>query len=29
MPPGADAGAWKQHYDKLESIARSAHSTLL
>jgi hypothetical protein len=24
MPPEADAAAWKQHYDKLESIARSA-----
>jgi len=23
MPPKADAAAWKQHYDKLESIARS------
>ena len=29
LPPEADAVAWKQHYDKLESIARSAHSTLL
>jgi len=27
MPPEADAAAWKQHYDKLESIARSARST--
>jgi hypothetical protein len=27
MPPKADAAAWKQHYDKLESIARSARST--
>ena len=24
MPPEADAAAWKQHYDKLERIARSA-----
>jgi uncharacterized damage-inducible protein DinB len=24
MPSGADAAAWKQHYDKLERIARSA-----
>jgi hypothetical protein len=23
MPPDADADAWKQHYDKLETIARS------
>jgi len=27
MPPQADAAAWKQHYDKLESIARCANST--
>jgi uncharacterized damage-inducible protein DinB len=27
MPPEADAAAWKQHYDKLESIARSARPT--
>ncbi len=26
MPLDADAAAWKQHCDKLESIARSAHS---
>jgi uncharacterized damage-inducible protein DinB len=26
MPPEADAAAWKRHYDKLESIARSARS---
>ena len=26
MPPQADAAAWKQHYDKLESIAGSARS---
>ena len=25
LPPEADAAAWKQHHDKLESIARSAH----
>ena len=25
MPADADAAAWKQHYGKLESIARSAH----
>jgi len=25
MPPEADPAAWKLHYDKLESIARSAH----
>ncbi|MBO0813744.1 MAG: DinB family protein [Actinobacteria bacterium] len=24
MPPEADAAAWRQHYDKLESIAREA-----
>lgn len=24
MPPEADSAAWKQHYDKLERIARSA-----
>jgi uncharacterized damage-inducible protein DinB len=24
LPPEADAAGWKQHYDKLESIARSA-----
>jgi uncharacterized damage-inducible protein DinB len=24
MPSGADAAAWKQHYDKLDQIARSA-----
>ncbi len=28
MPPEADAAAWKQHYNKLESIARSEHSGL-
>jgi hypothetical protein len=27
MPPEADAAAWKQHYDKLEGIARSALPT--
>jgi uncharacterized damage-inducible protein DinB len=27
MPAEADAAAWKDHYDKLESIARSARST--
>jgi len=27
LPPEADAAAWKQHYDKLESIARSARPT--
>ena len=27
MPPEADAAAWKQHYDKLEAIARSARPT--
>jgi uncharacterized damage-inducible protein DinB len=26
MPPEAGAAAWKQHYDKLESIARSVRS---
>jgi Protein of unknown function (DUF664) len=26
VPPDADAAAWKHHYDKLESIARSARS---
>jgi hypothetical protein len=25
MPPEAGAAAWKQHYDKLEGIARSVH----
>jgi uncharacterized damage-inducible protein DinB len=29
MPPEADAAAWKQHYDKLEGIARSALPTSL
>jgi hypothetical protein len=29
MPPEAGAAAWKQHYDKLESIARSAHPASL
>jgi hypothetical protein len=28
MPPEADAAAWKQHYNKLESIARSDHTDL-
>jgi hypothetical protein len=27
MPLEAGAAAWKQHYDKLERIARSAHPT--
>ncbi len=27
LPPQADAAAWKQHYDKLESIARAAGPT--
>ncbi len=27
MPPEVDAAAWKKHYDKLESIARSARPT--
>lgn len=26
MPPEAEAAGWKQHYDKLESIARSVCS---
>jgi hypothetical protein len=29
MPSEAGAAAWKQHYDKLESIARSAHGASL
>jgi Protein of unknown function (DUF664) len=28
LPPEAGAAEWKQHYDKLESIARSARQTL-
>jgi uncharacterized damage-inducible protein DinB len=27
MPPEAGAAEWKRHYDKLESLARSAHQT--
>ena len=29
MPAGAGGAAWKQHFDKLESIARSAHPASL
>jgi len=28
MPPEAGAADWKQHYDKLEGIARAAHPAL-
>ena len=28
MPAEADAATWKQHYDKLDQIARSVHLDL-